>query len=93
MKGAAVVGDMADRAQAALQAGCDVLSVCNDRQGVLQVIDSLRGTADALGQVRMARLHGKPGLTRSVLQASIDWRACEEAVRSCMERPDLRLDS
>jgi beta-N-acetylhexosaminidase len=93
MKGAAVVGDMADRAQAALQAGCDVLSVCNDRQGVLQVIDSLRGTADALSQVRMARLHGKPGLTRSVLQASIDWRACEEAVRSCMERPDLRLDS
>src|SRR5262249_7975784 len=61
MKGAGIVGDMPQRAAAALAAGCDVLSLCNDRQGVLQVIDSLRGTGDPLSQVRMVRLHGKPG--------------------------------
>ncbi|MBL8266620.1 MAG: beta-N-acetylhexosaminidase [Steroidobacter sp.] len=93
MAGAKVVGDMPARAKAALAAGCDVLSVCNDRQGVLQVIDSLRGSEDALSQVRMARLHGKPGLTRDALHASMDWQACEGAVKSCMEQPDLRLDS
>ena len=84
---------MPARAKAALEAGCDVLSLCNDRQGVLQVIESLRGSEDPLSQVRMARLHGKPGLTREALHASIDWQACEGAVKGCMERPDLRLDS
>jgi len=93
MAGASVIGDMPARAKAALQAGCDVLSLCNDRQGVLQVIDSLRGTGDPLSQVRMARLHGKPGLSRDALHASIDWQTCEGAVKGCMERPDLRLDS
>ncbi|WP_129778776.1 beta-N-acetylhexosaminidase [Peristeroidobacter soli] len=93
MAGASVIGDMPARAKAALAAGCDVLSVCNDRQGVLQVIDSLRGTEDPLSQVRMARLHGKPGLTRDALHASMDWQTCEGAVKGCMERPDLRLNS
>lgn len=93
MAGAAAIGDMPARAKAALQAGCDVLSLCNNRQGVLQVIESLRGSGDPLSQVRMARLHGKPGLTREALHASMDWQACEGAVKGCMERPDLRLDS
>src|SRR5690606_8254493 len=66
-QGAAVVGGMLERARAALEAGCDVLSLCNNRQGVLQVIDSLRGSGDPLSQVRMARLHGKPGLSRDAL--------------------------
>lgn len=93
MAGAAVVGDMVDRAKAALEAGCDVLSLCNNRQGVLQVIDSFRGTGDPLSQVRMARLHGKPGISRERLQASLEWRTCEAAIKSSMERPNLRLDA
>ena len=93
MKGAAVVGDMAQRAEAALAAGCDVLSLCNDRQGVLQVIESLRGSGDPLSQVRMVRLHGKPAPTRAALRASAEWQACETAVRACMERPELKLNS
>lgn len=93
MAGAAMVGDMRARAEAALEAGCDVLSLCNNRQGVLQVVDSLRGSGDPLSQVRMARLHGKPGLTREALHASNDWQACEGAIKGCMERPDLRLGS
>jgi beta-N-acetylhexosaminidase len=93
MKGAEVVGDMPQRAAAALEAGCDVLSLCNDRQGVLQVIESLRGTGDPLSQVRMVRLHGKPGPTRAALRASAEWQACEAAVRGCSERPDLKLNS
>lgn len=93
MAGAAVVGDMPARARAALDAGCDVLSCCNNRQGVLQVIDSLRGSGDPLSQVRMARLHGKPGPVRDALLASGEWKACESAVRGCMERPGLSLNS
>jgi beta-N-acetylhexosaminidase len=93
MAGAGVVGDMTARATAALAAGCDVLSLCNDRKGVLQVIDSLRGSGDPLSQVRMVRLHGRPGPTRAALRATPEWQACESAVRGCMERPDLKLNS
>jgi beta-N-acetylhexosaminidase len=93
MAGAAVVGDALARAKAALAAGCDVLSLCNNRQGVLQVIDSLRGSGDPLSQVRMARLHGKPGLSRQTLHASTEWQVCESTVKGCMERPNLKLDS
>jgi beta-N-acetylhexosaminidase len=93
MEGASVVGGMVDRAKAALEAGCDVLSLCNNRQGVLQVIDSFRGSGDPLSQVRMARLHGKPGFDRNALQASLEWRTCEAAVKSSMERPNLSLDA
>jgi beta-N-acetylhexosaminidase len=93
MEGAGVVGGMLERAQAALEAGCDVLSLCNNRKGVLQVIDSLRGSGDPLSQVRMARLHGKTGWTRETLYASTDWQACESSIKGCMERPRLQLDS
>ena len=93
MAGAGIVGDMPARVAAALEAGCDVLSLCNDRKGVLQVIDSLRGTGDPLSQVRMVRLHGKPSPMRAALRGSAEWQACEGAVRGCMERPDLKLDS
>jgi hypothetical protein len=41
----------------------------------------------------MVRLHGKAGSTRAALHASADWQACEGAVRACMERPELKLNS
>jgi beta-N-acetylhexosaminidase len=93
MKGAAAVGGPVERAEAALEAGCDVLSLCNDRQGVLQVIDSLRGSEDPLSQVRMARLHGRGDWSRESLHASAVWQACNSAIQACMERPQLLLNS
>jgi beta-N-acetylhexosaminidase len=93
MAGAGIVGDMPERVRAALAAGCDIVPICNNRQGVLQVIDSLRGSGDPSSQLRLARLHGRQGMSRIALRDSADWQMCERAIKSSMERPDLRLDA
>ena len=93
MAAAAGIGGLPDRAQAALEAGCDMLTLCNNREGVLQVIDSLRGRVDPVSQVRRARLRGAPTQSWSALQASAEWQASRQAIRSCLDRPDLRLDA
>ncbi len=41
MAGASAVGGYGDRAKAALAAGCDMVLVCNQRQGALEVLESL----------------------------------------------------
>lgn len=41
MQGAASIGNFAARAKAALEAGCDMVLVCNNPSGAAQVIDSL----------------------------------------------------
>jgi beta-N-acetylhexosaminidase len=93
MAGASIVGDMPERVRTALQAGCDMVPVCNNRQGVLQVIESLQGSEDPVSQVRVARLHGKPAQDRLALRRTDEWLACERSVKASMERPDLKLNA
>ena len=42
MKGAGVMGDFVERSKKALNAGCDLLLLCNEREGVIQVLDNLK---------------------------------------------------
>lgn len=41
MEGAAMMGDYSQRARIALQAGCDMVLVCNNRAASLEIIDTL----------------------------------------------------
>ena len=45
MAGAAATGSYAQRAEQALSAGCDVVLVCNDRAGAIEVITYLNNTS------------------------------------------------
>jgi beta-N-acetylhexosaminidase len=93
MGGAAFAGTVPERARRALAAGCDILSVCNDRAAVLATLDELAGESDPLSQVRLARLHGRPALDRSALERSDRWSECRRAVDHCREAPRLQLDA
>lgn len=66
MKGAEPLGDFGERAQAALEAGCDMVLVCNHRDGAVQVIDRLgqRSTPESAERLMtMARRLPVPELT------------------------------
>jgi beta-N-acetylhexosaminidase len=57
MEGATVAGGFPQRAAAALDAGCDMVLVCNHRAGALEVLDYLAGrTGDSQAGQRIAAL-------------------------------------
>ncbi|MDH3001134.1 beta-N-acetylhexosaminidase [Chelonobacter oris] len=73
MKGAGVMGDFVERCQASLQAGCDLLLLCNERDGVIQVLDKLQHQATEQSQVRLTRLFKRKTLDWRALQATSRW--------------------
>jgi beta-N-acetylhexosaminidase len=93
MAGAAVAGTVADRSRIALEAGCDMVLVCNDRPGAVAVVEALGDWCEPASQLRLARLHGRPGNWEGALRDSDAWNRAEAQVRRIEdERPNLVLD-
>ena len=91
MEGAAVMGNSLERAEAALDAGCDMVLVCNKPESVIQVIDGLKVKDDALRHMRLVRLHGRHALDREVLFASQEWKEAVNTVLSYTHCPEGKL--
>lgn len=84
MEGAAATGSYADRAWAALNAGCDVALVCNNRQGAVEIVDAVGADyAATLGTERAGKIHQRLAALRGSqgaknyqqLSASEEWQA------------------
>ena len=74
MKGAAVMGNLPERARAALEAGCDMVLVCNDPPAVDAVLDQLEPNNEPLSHLRLARLHGRHHVDRTRLALNDEYR-------------------
>lgn len=61
MRGAGVefCETMLQRAQAALSAGCDMILVCNNKDGVDEILQALQWDMLATSRLRLARMHAK----------------------------------
>lgn len=81
MEGASVAGDYADRARAAVSAGCDMVLICNNRKAALQILDDFRPEPDPVLHARLARLHGRHPVTWEALHADTAWRQAVTAMQ------------
>jgi beta-N-acetylhexosaminidase len=82
MEGASVAGDIVARVQAAWDAGCDMLLVCNAPDAAAEVLTRWKPVPDPIRAARIARLlPTAPALPRSALENEIAWRAGQSVVR------------
>ena len=93
MAGAAAVGDLIERAARALQAGCDVVPVCNDRSGVLRLLDHLKPRIEPAAQLRLIRMRGRKQHDFETLEASAAWRSAREWLARSAAKPELKFES
>lgn len=93
MKAAATMGSMPKRARLALDAGCDMVIICNDRPAASATIAALRDYSNPLSHVRLARLHGTGKPDRQSLLESDEWQAAVDRIRRQLDQPEFKLDS
>jgi len=93
MKATSAYGSMRRRAKRALEAGCDMVLVCNDRRCAEQAVQALNDYSNPLSLVRLARLHGTGHALRETLRASELWQQTNAALARWTERPQLELDA
>jgi beta-N-acetylhexosaminidase len=91
MEGASVMGGVVARAEAALDAGCDVLPVCNRRASVIELIDGMKSQPGPASQMRIRLMRGKDAPGRTELLASREYRECREWLARCERPPELTL--
>ncbi|HEX4869881.1 MAG TPA: beta-N-acetylhexosaminidase [Moraxellaceae bacterium] len=80
MEGAVATGSFADRANAALDAGCDMVLVCNHREGALEVLKALEARGQFPEQRRFEALRGKFRHSWASLHADANWAHARDQV-------------
>ncbi len=83
MEGAGVAGGPADRAEAALSAGCDMVLVCNHRDAAVEVLESLE-RRPLPEQRRFELLRGRPTLAWDAMPRDPRWQAAESHIRELL---------
>ncbi|MGH8149178.1 MAG: beta-N-acetylhexosaminidase [Steroidobacteraceae bacterium] len=91
MGAAASEGGIATRVERALEAGCDVLPICNDRAAVMTALDRLKAEPEPASQVRIVRLRGRGGLPWQELLQSAEWKDARARLAKLGEAPPLTL--
>ena len=80
MAGAAVGGGLVKRVRRSLDAGCDLVLVCNEPDEVPTLLSELAGYVNLTGQFRLTRLRGGDTRSWDELRASPDWREARVAL-------------
>ncbi|ASP48955.1 beta-N-acetylhexosaminidase [Cognaticolwellia beringensis] len=80
MQGAASVGGYIERAEAAQAAGCDMLLLCNNRDGCVDVLDNANISISSVGAQRLNMLLTKADSKWSSLKNNSTWQHASQSL-------------
>jgi len=73
MSGAGMFPQPADRVQAALNAGCDMVIIGQQPEAIPELLEGLDRAIDPVSAVRLARMHGRHATTMEHLHQDPEW--------------------
>lgn len=86
MKGAGFMGNFVERAEKALHAGCDLLLLCNEPEGVVQVLDCLKYQPSAAQANRYLSLMKRKTITWRELEASSTYKQAQARLTALQQQ-------
>lgn len=93
MQAAVECGSAEDRAMMAMEAGCDIVLVCNDRGAAVDVVGAFEGKPlDPVSHMRCMRMHGRGHVTRTEYHENPRWLQAVELISAYEQESALSLD-
>lgn len=92
MEGASIAGGFVERAEAALDAGCDMVLICNRPDAVVTVLDGLKIESNPVSQARLIRMHGKISRDIAHLQQKLQWKNAVQRLDKFVTQTSMDLE-
>jgi len=92
MEAACVAGGFGERAEAALNAGCDMALVCNHLDGAIEAAEYIKGYTSPTSQLRLIRMHGDRDISWSKLKQDEHWQEISAEISALNDSPELEMD-
>ena len=80
MAAASSIGGFIERAEAAQQAGCDMLLVCNDRDAQIKILDHANLHTCNYSTQRLSQLMKSTQFTWSEMQNTMQWQNLHQVI-------------
>ncbi len=92
MEAAGIAGGYGERAEAALDAGCDMALVCNHLEGALEAAEYMKGYTNPTSQLRLVKMHGKHDISWKKLKQDKHWQQISDQIVALNDSPELEMD-